>query len=210
MLRYLPFVLLVASSLFALSCANDTIVQTGQIIVEYDRTVDFSQFKTFSVVTSELAPPGTPEPGDDELFFNNLVNDLIIEAMTSEPVCMEFVPAAEATNNPPDLWAANGLARTTGEGTVWECVGGWWWGWWGWQWDPCRWVTPVPVEFDVGNLFIPVGPAPAEGEDPKALFAGIAQSVAGTGPDVETKVRAAVEAIFAQWPNPTSPCPSSQ
>jgi hypothetical protein len=157
-------------------------------------------------VTSDAAPPGTPEPGPDEEFFNNLVNDLIIEAMTSEPVCMEFVPAADVENNPPDLWAANGLARTTGEGTVWQCAGGWWWGWWGWQWDPCRWVTPVRVEFDVGNLFIPVGPAPVEGEDPAAIFAGLAQSVAGTGPDVETKVRAAVQEIFRQWPDPQS-CP---
>jgi hypothetical protein len=210
MLRYSPVVLLVASSLLALSCGDSGVVQTGQIVVEYDRTFDFSQLETFSVVTSDVAPPGTPEPGPDELFFNNLVNELIIEAMTSEPVCMEFIPAAEVTDaTQPDVWAANGLAKTTGEGTVWQCVGGWWWGWWGWQWDPCRWVTPVPVEFDVGNLFIPVGPAPVEGEDPAAIFAGLAQSVAGTGPDVETKVRAAVEAIFAQWPDRRT-CPTPQ
>jgi hypothetical protein len=210
MLRYFPFVLLLASAMFAASCANDTVVQTGQIIVDYDKTADFSQFNTFSVVTSDVAPPGTPDPGADELFFNNLVNDLIIEAMTSEPVCMEHIPTDEVSNeNQPDLWAANGLAQTTGEGTVWECVGGWWWGWWGWQWDSCAWLTPVPVEFDVGNLFLPVGPEPAAGEDPAAVFAGLAQSIAGTGPDVETKVRAAVQAVFEQWPEKRT-CPAAQ
>lgn len=152
----------------------------------------------------------TPERGPDEAFFNNLVNDLIIEAMTSEPVCMELIPANELTEtNQPDVWAANGLAKTTGEGVVWECVGGWWWGYWGWRWDSCAWVTPVPVEFDVGNLFVPVGPAPQEGEDPAAIFAGLAQSVAGTGPDVETKVRAAVQEIFQSWPEKRS-CPVPQ
>jgi len=199
--------LLAASSLLAASCANDPVVQTGQVIVDSDGTVDFSQVQTFSVVTQEVAPPGTPEPAPDEIFFNNLVNDLIVEAMTQAPVCMEFIPPNEVTDeNRPDVWAANGLARTTGEGTIWQCVGGWWWGWWGWQWDPCAWVTPVPVEFDVGNLFIPVGPEPAQGEDPKAIFAGLAQSVAGTGPDIETKVRGAVEQIFAGWPEQRT-CP---
>ena len=209
MLRYSPFVLLIASSLLALSCGGSGVVQTGQIVVDYDHMVDFSQFKTFSVVTEDVAPPDAPMPGPDEVIFNELVNNLIIDAMTSEPVCMEYIPPNQAESRPPDLWAANGLARTTGEGTIWQCVGGWWWGWWGWQWDPCAWVTPVPVEFDVGNLFIPVGPAPVEGEDPVAIFAGLAQSIAGTGPDVETKVHAAVEEIFARWPVKNS-CPEGQ
>jgi hypothetical protein len=201
MLRSISFLaLVVVPALFILSCANDTIVQTGQIIVDYDQEVDFSQITTFSVVTEEFAPPDAPEPDEDQIFFNNLVNDLIIEAMTSPPVCMEFIPPGEAAENPPQVWAANGLGRTTGEGTVWQCQGGWWWGWWGWVWDPCAWVVPIPVEFDVGNLFIPVGPEPEEGEDPDVIFAGLAQSVSGTGPDVETKVRGAVEAIFNQWP----------
>jgi hypothetical protein len=209
MLRYSPFVLVVAASLLALSCGGGGVVQTGQIVVDYDHMVDFSQFETFSVVTQAVAPPDAPQPGPEEMFFNDLVNNLIIDAMTSEPVCMKYIPPEQAENDPPDLWAANGLARTTGEGTIWQCVGGWWWGWWGWQWDPCAWVTPVPVEFDVGNLFIPVGPAPVEGEDPAAIFAGLAQSIAGTGPDVETKVRVAVEEIFQRWPVKNS-CPQPQ
>jgi len=192
------------------SCADDTVVQTGQIIVDYDETADFSQFATFSVVTSDVAPPGTPEPSADEVFFNELVNDLIIEAMTGEPGCMEYIPTDEVSDEKqPDLWTANGLARTEGEGTYWRCVGGWFWGWWGWQWDSCAWLTPVPVTVDVGNLFLPVGPTPGAGEDPALLFAGLAQSIAGTGPDLETKVRAAVQAVFEQWPEKRS-CPATQ
>lgn len=201
MLRYVPFLLTGVLSFLATSCASDTVVQTGQIIVEVDETADFTAIRSFSVVTQDLAPPGTPEPGPDETFFNEFVNDLIIEAMTAPPICLEFIPPDEVTDeNEPDVWAANGLARSTGEGTYWQCVGGWYWGWWGWMWDPCFWVTPIPVEFDLGNMLIPVGPRPAEDEDPNPIFAGLAQSIAGTGPDVETKVPAAVNAIFAQWP----------
>ena len=199
MLRIFPLLTMLIASVAVLSCANDNTVATGQLIVEFDPTVDFSQIETFSIVTQEVAPPDAPEPSDDEVVFNNQINELIIEAMTSSPVCMEYIPREEAADRAPDVWAANGVARTTGEGTVWQCQGGWWWGWYGWWWDPCAWLVPVPVEFDVGNLFVPVGPAPEEGVDTEMIFAGLAQSVA-TGQDVETKVAQAIQAIFAQWP----------
>ena len=51
MLHYLRFVLLAGSSLLVLSCGDDGAVQTGRIITDYDKTVDFFQFNTFSVVT---------------------------------------------------------------------------------------------------------------------------------------------------------------
>ena len=200
MFRYFPFVILAASSLLASSCANDPVVQTGQIIVDYDEMFDFSQLETFSIVTAELAPEGTPEPSPDEQLFNERVNEMIVDAMTSTPVCLALVEPDQITDESKHVWAANGLARTTGEGTYWECVGGWFWGWWGWQWDPCTWVRPIPVEFDVGNLLIPVGPQPQEGEDPDPSFVGLAQSVVGNSSELEAKARAAVDAIFAQWP----------
>lgn len=207
MLRYSPFILLIASSLFALSCNNTGIVQTGSVTVRSDDTVDFTQFETFSVITADIVPPeDLPEIGDDEMAFNDMVNGIIIEAMQAPPVCLTLIDPQDVTDeNQPDLWAANGLARTTDGGYYYECVGGWWWGYWGWYWDSCANWYPVYVEYDVGNLLIPVGPPPAAGEEPAPVFAGLAQSILGTGPDAETKVRAAVEAIFAQWPD-KRPC----
>jgi len=121
MLRYSSLVLLVASSLFVLSCNDTGVVQTGQIVVDYDRMVDFSQLETFSVVTSDVAPPGTPEPGPDELFFNNLVNDLIIEAMTSEPSRTSGPPTASrrrpARARSGNASAVGGGAGGAGSGT---------------------------------------------------------------------------------------------
>jgi hypothetical protein len=210
MLRYSPFLLLIASSFLVVSC-NDTIVKTGEITVRSDDTVDFTQFQTFSVITDDRVPPeDLPDLGDDEIAFNDMVNELIIEAMQAEPVCLTLIEPEEVTpENQPDLWAANGLARTTDGGYYYECRGGWWWGYWGWYWDACAYWYPVYVEYDIGNLLIPVGPPPAEGEEPAPIFAGLAQKIVGTGSGVETEVRRAVDAIFQQWPD-KRPCPAPQ
>ena len=209
MLRLSVLFLAGACSLLLLSC-GDTVVATGQVVVEFDERVDFTQFETFSVITEDVMPPDAPEPGEDEVFFNDTVNEIIVEAMTAPPVCLEYIPPEEVTDtNAPDLFAANGLGRTTGEGTVWQCVPGWWWGYWGWVWDPCAWLTPVPVEFDIGNLLVPVGPPPVEGEDTRPVFAGLAQAIAGTGANVENTVRQAVQLIFNQWPDQRT-CPQAE
>jgi hypothetical protein len=200
MLRYSSFVLLIAASFVAQSCADDTV----------SGTIDFTQFETFSVLTSDIVPPeDLPDLGEDQVAFNDMVNGLIIEAMQAEPVCLTLIPPDQVTEeNQPDLWAANGLGRSTDGGYYYECVGGWWWGYWGWYWDPCASWYPVYVEYEVGSLLIPVGPPPAMDEEPTPIFAGLAQSVLGTGADTETKVRNAVQEIFEQWPDQRS-CPSN-
>lgn len=207
MLRYSSIAFLVASSMLTLSCQQTAVVQTGSITVEFDDTVDFSQFDTFSVLTSDIVPPeNLPDLDEDQVAFNEMVNQLIIEAMQAEPVCMTLIEPEDVTDqNQPDLWAANGLGRTTDGGYYYECVGGWWWGYWGWYWDPCASWYPVYVEYDVGNLLIPVGPPPAAGEEPAPIFAGLAQSIVGTGANTQAKVEQAVTAIFQNWPV-TRPC----
>ncbi|MBW1756139.1 MAG: hypothetical protein JRD92_10060 [Deltaproteobacteria bacterium] len=201
MLRYSARALIVVSSFFVLSCADTAVVQTGSIEVQWDvDKIDvFEAAQTFSVVTSDLVDP--PDLDEDQMVFNDTVNRLIIEAMQAEPVCLELVPADEAEANPPDLWAANGIARTTEGGYYYQCVGGWVWGFFGWYWDSCAYWRPTYVEWDVGSMLIPVLPPPTEGEEPEPIFNGLAQSVVGTGTDVETTARAAVQAIFAQWPD---------
>lgn len=210
MLRYSPVALLIASSLFSLSCQSTGVVQTGSVDVQWDQDAIaiFEAAQTFSVVTEDIVPPeNLPDLDKDQMAFNDMVNGLIIEAMQKEPVCLTLVPTDEVTpENQPDLWAANGLAQTTDGGYYYECVGGWWWGYWGWYWDSCAYWRPTYVEWDVGSLLIPVGPPRAQGEAPELIFAGLAQSVLGTGPDVATKVQKAVNAIFQQWPDPRT-CP---
>lgn len=198
---HFPFVLLLLTSLVALSCANDTVVRTGEIIVRSDPDALFESYQTFSVLTADIVPD-PPEIDEDQQLFNDQVNAMIIDAMTKEPVCLEFIdPEDVDENNVPDVFAGNGLAVNTEEGVWWQCMGGWWWGWWGWYWDPCKWIVPVPVDWDVGTMLIPVGPPPADGEDAKPVFAGIAEALLSPGPIDEDAVRAAVDYIFQQWPD---------
>ena len=209
-MRRLTLILIAMSVLFSLSCADTAVVQTGSIDVQWDeeQIAVFNAAQTFSVVTSEIVPPdGLPDLDDEQMAFNDMVNDIIVEAMQAEPVCLTYVDPQDVTEeNQPDLWAANGLARSEEGGYVYECVGGWWWGYWGWYWDSCAYWRPVYVEYDVGSLLIPVGPPPVADESPELIFAGLAQSVVGTGADTETKVRAAVDLIFQQWPDKRT-CP---
>jgi len=210
MFRYFPFVILAASSLLASSCANDPVVQTGSVEVQWNQNnlVDFQSAQTFSVVTSDIIPPeNLPDLDADQRAFTDTVNELIVEAMQAEPVCLTFIDPEEVTEaNQPDLWAANGVARDTNGGYVYQCVGGWWWGYWGWYWDSCAYWVPTYVEYDIGSLLIPVGLPLAGDPPPDLIFAGLAQSVVGSGGDPETKARQAVQLIFQQWPDPRS-CP---
>ena len=210
MSRYFPFVILAASSLLASSCANDPVVQTGSVEVQWNQNnlVDFQSAQTFSVVTSDIIPPeNLPDLDADQRAFTDTVNELIVEAMQAEPVCLTFIDPEEVTEaNQPDLWAANGVARDTNGGYVYQCVGGWWWGYWGWYWDSCAYWVPTYVEYDIGSLLIPVGLPLAGDPPPDLIFAGLAQSVVGSGGDPETKARQAVQLIFQQWPDPRS-CP---
>jgi hypothetical protein len=204
MLRSIPFVALLISCLAVLSCANDNVVHTATVQVESDDDIDFTQFQTFSVVTEDIvdAPDKLPALGEEQQAFNQRINELIIEAMEAEPVCLEYIPTDQTSpGNQPDLWAANGLVRSSDEGYVYDCCGGWWWGYWGWYWNSCAYLCPIYVEFEVGSLFIPVGLPPDQGEQPGAVFGGLVRSLVDSGTPTDEQLRTAVNAIFQQWPD---------
>ena len=210
MRRYITLAFIGASFVLASSCADDTIVQTATFEVQFnpDNIADFQNAQTFSVVTSDIIPEeALPDLDENQMAFTDTVNDMIVEAMQAEPVCLTFIDPDDVTDeNQPDLWAANGVARDTNGGYVYQCVGGWWWGYWGWYWNSCAYWVPTYVEYDVGSLLIPVG-LPIVGDPPPDLiFAGLAQAVVGSGGDPETNARQAVELIFSQWPDPRT-CP---
>ena len=209
MLRLVPIVALIAASFLVLSC-NDTVVRTGEITTQTnpDYIDEFPTYQTFSVLTSAQVnpPPDVPDIGDEQQAFNQQVNQLIIDAMTSEPVCLEYIPPDQTSEtNQPDLWAANGLSRMTEGGFVYQCCGGWWWGWWGWYWDPCAYICSTWVEFDVGSMLIPVGFPVASADDPEIVFSGLAQAILD-GQDIDAAIRFAVQEIFKEWPDQRT-CP---
>jgi hypothetical protein len=203
MLRCLRLALLTAFSFAVLGC-GDNGVQTESLTVDWDRTVDFTQFQTFSVVTQEIieSNPDVPQPppnlpGDAQAAIAE-INNLIIDAMGPTGLGYQYIPPGQVTpENQPDLWAGNIGAVTEEQGVIYECVGGWWWGYWGWYWNPCAWVVPRIIDFDVGSLLIPVGSSATR----EPIFWGLARGIDYTGANNEERVRNAVNAIFAQWPS---------
>ncbi len=203
MLRCTGVALLMAFSLVVLGCGDEG-AQTGSLKVDWDRTVDFTQFQTFSVVTRQIieSNPDVPQPppnlpADAEAAIAQ-INALIIEAMGPTGLGYEYIPPDQVTSeNQPDLWAGNIGAVTEEQGVIYECNGGWWWGYWGWYWDPCAWVVPRIIEFDVGSLLIPVGSSATQ----EPIFWGLARGIDYAGANNEERVRNAMSAIFAQWPS---------
>jgi hypothetical protein len=98
MLRRSPLVLLIASALLSLSCADSTVVQTGSIEVEWDQDQleTFEAAQTFGVVTADLVDP--PDLDDEQMAFKDKVNQLIITAMQQEPVCLTLIAPDEVTD----------------------------------------------------------------------------------------------------------------
>lgn len=198
--RRLAWLVALTSSLLLLPGCGESVRRVGEITVEFDEDVDFSEFTTFTVLTEELVPEAD-ELDTEAKLFNEEVNERIIDAMTAPPVCMTFIePERVVAGEEPDLFAGNGLAREVREGTQWRCVGGWWWGAWGWFWDPCLWRKPVPVEFEVGSLYLPVGPRPDEDADPEPVFIGIGRRLLERNVDLDTEIDRAVRLVFDQWP----------
>ncbi|MDH3200448.1 MAG: DUF4136 domain-containing protein [Myxococcales bacterium] len=199
MLRCLPHAFLIAFSFVLLGC-GDKGAQTESLTVDWDQTVDFTQFQTFSVVTRQIIE-GNPDlsqplPPDAEAAIAQ-INALIVDAMGPTGLGYEYIPPDEVTpENQPDLWAGNVGAVTEEQGVVYDCIGGWWWGYWGWYWDPCAWIVPRIIDFDVGSLLIPVGSSATQ----EPIFWGLARGIDYVGADNEERIRNAVTAIFAQWP----------
>ncbi|MEM7136523.1 MAG: DUF4136 domain-containing protein [Myxococcota bacterium] len=210
MLRVARGVLLSVVWLAVSSCGGSS--SDGSVEVVWDRTVDFTQFQTFSVVTQEIIAnnpdfPTPPELPDDAVAAIDQINALIIQAMGPAGVGLTYIPPEEVTpENQPDLWAGNVGAVSEEQGIVWQCVGGYWWGYWGWYWDPCKWSYPRTVDFNVGSLLIPVASTSLQ----EAVFGGLAQGIVYNGGDNAERIRAAVAAIFAQWPSEQTGIPSNQ
>jgi hypothetical protein len=184
-LTYFFFFAFVA--LITLGCSDDD-SQTGEVIVEWDQETDFTQFRTFGIVTgAQAGVDGLPNAPEEIVAFNDYVN---------QQIRLQFQNLGLTESANPDVWVGNLAWLTEQSSIVYECVPGSWWGYWGWYWDDCDWLYPTIVNYDVGSLLITVGQANPQ----QPVFIGLAR---GIDPSVDTRNRvdAAVANIFSQWPS---------
>jgi len=185
----------VGVAVFATSCSpyNDTIV------VRSDPTVDFENYCTYAIQEIVLPddPVGIPEDLPDDLQANlyaaNAEAARILEKKGLEPV-------SDPAN--ADVVIFSAAASNTEEGVIWECVGDWvWWGW-GYVWDPCAWMRPIDVEYQVGTMLVGL----ADPEMESVVFGGLVQGVLASNEPDPARVQDGAKRVFKQYPGKAKNC----
>jgi hypothetical protein len=156
-------------------------------------TADFSEYETYRFATAEDAPPGAMKPPEDVQAQLMLVND----AMRAE---LNARGMREVTGDTkPDVFAFNVAATMDEEAVYWDCVEGWWWwGYYYWSWDPCAYLVPVPVEYEVGTVILGL----SDVERKEVVFGGVIQGLVDNRGDLDQRVKDAVSEVFDDYPVP--------
>jgi len=186
MKRFTYFLFLAVFFLMMFGCSDDD-GPSGEVRVEWDQQANFTQFQTFGIVTSVQAGfDGLPNAPEEVVAFNDYVN---------QQIRLQLQSLGLTESATPDVWVGNLAWLNEQSSIVYECVPGDWWGYWGWYWEPCDWVYPTIVDYEVGSLLITVGEAATQ----TPVFIGLARGVEPRE-DTPDRVDAAVADIFSQWP----------
>ncbi len=155
-------------------------------------TNDFTMYQTFAVVPeSEYPTMLPPELPSDTRTSLDAAND----AMRAELVALGLTEVDFATGM-PDVVAFSLAASDTDTGIVYECVPGYYWyGWWGYVWDPCAWLAPVEVDYEVATVIVGL----ADPADEEVVFGGAVQGVLECG-DSRDRLEAGIADIFDDYP----------
>lgn len=162
------------------------------VLAVSDNTMDFSTYKTFTVMEASVDDGQTlPEdlPAGNVVTLNN--------AIAAE---LKAIGLKQVTEDADLLVGA--LIRTSEVDAV---VTGYWYDYYyGWYWGYYDvWYDAELVTFDVGTLIIDAVDVkdPEEAEDDRLVFRGAYSGVMyDDAEDASDRINAAVEKIFKQWP----------
>lgn len=162
-----------------------------------DKDADFSSYETFAVAEVDgggFGGLGGAWSGDapDKVETNlKVANDAIVSELLDLGLT-EVDPAKET----PDLWVGSAGATEVETGIYWECVPGYYW--WGWYpyWDPCAWLAPYPFRYTEGTVLV----ALVDSKTQKPVFGGALQGILECSDDIEGRIEAGIDRIFADYP----------
>jgi hypothetical protein len=192
----------------AVFCANSLVACGDESPVDtvYTRArpdADFTSYKTFAIVTKDNVgdlpnpPEETPDLPDDVVASLEVTLDAVRAQL--KMLDLDEVDVDES----PDLFVVDFAATRDEDAVYWVCMPGWgWWGWWGWFWDPCAWLTPVPVTITVGSVLVLLQDEAIEADDDhgKIVFGGLLQGVADGSGNAEQRIQSGVSRMFAEYP----------
>jgi hypothetical protein len=182
----------------ACDCDDDDF--NDEVVTRVNPEADFSQYETFRIADG-FSRGGLADAGvntalipDDVLFNLGIANDQARVELEKRGLTEVGDDAGVA-----DLGVFSLAATSETGGYVWECVPGYWWGYWDYYWDPCAWLVPVYVEYEVGTLFLGL----ADSELEAVVFGGLAQGTiveSNDQGDAEERIRDAVTEMFLHYP----------
>jgi hypothetical protein len=166
-------------------CTGDTVV------TRMDPAADFSLYTTFAVFPE--AVPAVDVPAD--VTTNLAIANAAAAAELREIGLTQVEPDADP---PPNLGLFNVAATMQEVGTTWICVPGYYWSGWGYIWDPCAWMSEIPVKYTEGTVIVGLADVAAT----KVVFGGVLQGILECGGDTAARIQSGVERIFTQYPKP--------
>jgi hypothetical protein len=166
---------------------EDDLCEGDTTVARADPTVDFALYKTFAVAPDPLLPD---IPGDVT------ANLAVANAAAVVELLKLGLTQVEPNSTPaPDLGLFNIAANQKQQGTTWVCVPGYWWSGWGYVWDPCAWMSEIPIVYTVGTLVVGL----ADPTIKQVVFGGAVQGVLECG-DTTARIQDGVERIFTDYP----------
>lgn len=157
----IPILFLFITSLSLTSCYTDYGLTSSDhdiIVTQYEKTTDFSKYKTFAIVDSVYHLTGDTTKPDSE-YLSRAHDDFIISTITNNMNALGYTQVL----NPSDASEIDVLVYVAAQGTKVDqyYYGGWWGGGyypgWGWGYPGYGWGYPGYVgstTYYVGTLFI--------------------------------------------------------
>jgi hypothetical protein len=154
-------IILLVASLLLTSCYSDyglSSSDTDLVITQYQKTTDFSKFKTFAIVDSVYHLTGDPDEPDSE-YLSRKNDAFILRTIVDNMKALGYTQV-ETPNSPDDI---DVVIFVSAQGTKVDqyYTGGWWGGGyypgWGWGYPGWGWGYPGYVgktTYYVGTLFI--------------------------------------------------------
>lgn len=182
-----------ALAVLALCCAAFTACSdddSGDVVrTNVNPSEDFSTFQSFAFANNTPVGGATiPAATAQDLA---LVNDSVRDELVARGLIEVDLSAS------PDLVVVTAVNTDDESAVTYACVPGYWYGYYLTAWDPCPWIEPIYVNYEVGTVAVGlVNPL-----NQSIAFSGVLQGVLNGEGDVEERVDDGVSEMFEDYPD---------
>lgn len=157
-----------------------------EIIIDWNRSVDFTAFQTFGFVEA----PSDPENPDSVPEYVGLN-----ESRFRDSIRKEFGDLEMTESETPDLEVVYMAYSEDASELTFDCVPYvYWHGYYG-GYDSCAFIEVEKTDFEVGTVILGFGDA----SNTQIVYQAIAQGIAD-GQDVEARIESVVRKMFYDYP----------